>query len=117
MAPGSRSGCGQGKVQGPFEAKALQLVAAGRALDFAVERYRVVKSALEQAIQTWCDALAQLPKVADGEIRNGAGPPEEPRETCVSIASTVVPSAGASAGTTSSAESEAGRAPTATRVR
>lgn len=45
---------------GPFEERAAELLDAARSLDLAVERYRLARPALEQAVTAWKTALAQV---------------------------------------------------------
>lgn len=53
----------KGKPLGPFEERALVLLAAARGLDLAIMRWRLAKPALDQAVQAWREALEQLPVV------------------------------------------------------
>jgi hypothetical protein len=50
-------------VTGPFETRALALLDAGRNLDLAVERYKLARPALEQAVRAWRAAVAEATAV------------------------------------------------------
>lgn len=57
--------------QGPFEERALVVLDAARHLDLAVERYKLARPALEQAVTAWRGAIAQLPTTIE-QSKNGA---------------------------------------------
>jgi hypothetical protein len=69
----------KGKLTGPFETRALGLLDAARNLDLAVERYRLARPALEQAVGAWRAAVAEATAVdalTAAPNGNGASPEE-----------------------------------------
>jgi hypothetical protein len=57
------SGRKKGRAAGPFEERVYGLLDAARSLDLQVERYRLARPALEQAVAAWRAALADVASV------------------------------------------------------
>jgi hypothetical protein len=67
------------KQLGPFEERALGILEAARSLDLAVERYKLARPALEQAVGAWRAAVAEATAVdalTAAPNGNGASPEE-----------------------------------------
>jgi hypothetical protein len=66
----------KGRAAGPFEERVYGLLDAARSLDLQVERYRLARPALEQAVAAWRAALAEVAAVDMSAVasRNGTPP-------------------------------------------
>jgi hypothetical protein len=53
----------KGRAAGPFEERVYGLLDAARNLDLQVERYRLARPALEQAVAAWRAALADVASI------------------------------------------------------
>lgn len=80
-SPGSRTNRDRATAYGAYEAKALELVTAGRALDAAIvaheaarERWLEAEAALPQALEAWRETLERLAVPADGPPFQNAVP-------------------------------------------